>query len=92
MLNKYQFFIVDQADGKNFTFLDMNAADFKASKEALLSQGFFVDGEAVLASSDEEAVKKYKQEYDKVISGGSSPMHQFYTFFSMLGERLRKKK
>ncbi|GAD88724.1 hypothetical protein VHA01S_009_00110 [Vibrio halioticoli NBRC 102217] len=91
-LNKYQFFVSGEVDGTNFTFLDMQAKGFQVNKDALLSQGLFVDGEIILAKSSEEAVAKYKQGYAKVVRGGNSGMHQFYTFFSMLGERLRKNK
>ncbi|MGF1736851.1 hypothetical protein [Photobacterium satsumensis] len=91
-LNKYQFFITGESDGANFTLLDMQASDFQESKNALLSQGFFVDGEIVLAKSAQEAVVKYKKEHAKVVRGGLAPAHQFYSFFAMLGDRLRKKK
>jgi hypothetical protein len=91
-LNKYQFFVAGEADGENFTFLDMSAINFQENKDALLSKDFFVDGEIILAKSAEEAVEKYKHEYKKVIRGSIAPMHAFYTFFAMLSKHLRKAK
>ncbi|GAD80360.1 hypothetical protein [Vibrio ezurae] len=89
-LNKYQFFIIGESDGKNFTFLEMDIKGFQKNKDELLSQGFFVDGEVILANTAEEAVEKYKQEHQKILSGGIASRHPFLTFFTMLGEKLRQ--
>lgn len=91
-LNKYQFFITGEVDGTNFTYLDMEAKDFQSNKNALLAQGLFVDGEAILAKSGTEAVEEYKQQHQKVLKGNIAPMHPFYTFFAMLGKKFSNTK
>ncbi len=90
-LKKYQFFILDERNGKDFTYLDMQSANFLSEKEALLSQGFFVDGDMVLANSADDAVEKYQLNFTKELSGSKASRFQFYTFFLMLGSYLRRK-
>ncbi|EGQ9764619.1 hypothetical protein ACS6BV_004738 [Vibrio alginolyticus] len=62
-MEKYQFFCQPGKERKSFTFLHMGSDTFLLEKDQLLASGLEVDGDVIFASTDEEAIEKYKSNF-----------------------------
>lgn len=60
---KYQFYCEPNSERKQFTFLNMDSDDYLAQKQQLLSSGLEVEDDVIYASSDDEAVEKFRSNY-----------------------------
>ena len=78
-MTKYQFFSQPGKERRqNFTFLLMENESFTEEKAQLLNSGLKVDGDVIVASSDREAVERYKSNLAHLKNELAMAKYQFF--------------